>query len=269
MSLKKYGFMLIVMIFTLTLIPVMQVNAETLNPKDVVLEQNFEIEQIDNEVLTDMALEGNLVNNKHTKVQVSKDDEKTVVTIKKLLKQRELRNGTIEEDHLILSTAYLTNVDNNPQSTDSSDQASPLGYIEEDENDHPETSYTVGMTVGIYYSTYTSETGQVAYKITSYLNRPVLKDSDFRLYSVYTFASYSGQGFSATGRPLAYVSDMDDFTVDYPQSGKTNTKSSGFTEYVVVIDGVSGGGVNAKLKYQRIIDSKIYTYGFPVDLPSS
>lgn len=61
---------------------------------------------------------------------------------------------------------------------------------------------------------------------------------------------------------------MDDFTVNYPQSGKTYSKASGFTEYVSVV-GTSGGGVRGTLKFQRIIDSKQFTYGFSVVLPSS
>lgn len=239
MKLRKFIHQAVIgaSIFTMGLTPLTSSSAfavQKSDPNEVVSVQNFEDQQLDEATLIDMALKGKCVNNDITSVKVTENADKTIiVTVKKHLKSTKLKSGAIIDNYSATATGTRSLTDH-------------------------DSSSTVTLTSGMNYTTKVFN-GLTVYKITSYYNKPVINDTSFRLYSVNSSATQSAAtAFTETGMPTM-ADDSAQFSVNYPVSGNTNSRSTGFVKYVLLSD-AGGGGVNSTVKYQRNSTGTVYTF---------
>lgn len=186
-----------------------------------------------------MALNGNYINNEYTSVKVIDDPELgKLISVKKLLKRTTLRSGNEINTY---SAAVIVEHEN--------------------KGTYPGTS--IDLTAGMIFQS-TSMNGITVYRIKSHYHKAVLKDSRFRLNSVYQIATQSGPGYTNSGAQTT-CNDQHSFTTSYPISGTTYSRNTGFSNWVLNSDG-SGGGTIATLTYQRVDTGQIYTVSLPIDL---
>ncbi|MBO0603526.1 hypothetical protein I2483_17815 [Sporosarcina sp. E16_3] len=207
----------------------------------VVSEEYYEEDQLDDDTLYEMALQGELVNNKHTQVEVIYDEETEIefVKIKKLLTKSTYITGDTNEHYSILA----------------------IGTKEETEDSG---SITVRLKVGFNYDKKDFD-GVSGYKATSFYATPTLLDSKFKLTSLSQDITASGMGYTSGGTKRFISEDNDQGPFTNPASGAMKSKNTGFLYYLTPNDG-SGLGTKATLKYTRTDTGTSYSFPFGVGL---
>jgi hypothetical protein len=213
-------------------------------PAHVVSKQSYQNVQLDDTTLYKMALQGNLVNNENTQVDVSyQDNNKTqVVKIKKMVSKTVFNDGKTTENYSV--TAMLT-----------------TGVKEEYQESG---SYTVGVTLGFNYEK-TDFQQNTCYKATSFYSTPTVLDNAFSLASLYQTITAAGRGFTAGGVQTYINESQYQGTFNNPTVGITKSANTGFVKYLVPGEG-SGLGTKVTLGYIRKSTGVLYSYDFNLPL---
>lgn len=230
----------------------------------VLSEQNLSDTILSDEELVNNALNGELINTKHTSTKVVETQNKMVVEIDKELSKQILSNGIeVYSGEKIVTTIFQDSIEDTP---------SPLGPISilssgsKTEDDSPLGS-TVSVTVKINYD-YIYKDGSKAYKMTSYALTPKSLDNQFSLTSITHEARSNGAGYLSDGTSYSKLESTGVLSVNYPVSGNAINKTlSGWKKYVVpgLTDGV-GAGVNGVLKYKRNSGTSTQSFNYAVSL---
>jgi hypothetical protein len=222
------------------------------NATSIVFEKDYRSEQLDYTTLANMALQGDLVNNQHTQVEIYYENEGNtpVVKMKKLLNKKVLSDGQVIETCSIAICGY-----------------------DQFKKSEQEGSYTVALTIGCDYVTKLVENGRVtAYKATRFFATPTLIDSGrFRLTSLSGTIKERGPGYDAEGNPIKAKEDSALDTTSNPISGREYDENTGFDEYVWLQTGIVNGGyieMLGTLKYQRVDTGTTYTFNLPYKVTS-
>ncbi|MEL7569085.1 MAG: hypothetical protein AAGU14_00825 [Eubacteriaceae bacterium] len=207
----------------------------------VVSNIDYKAVQLDNDTLFEMAMDGNLVNNNHTKVSVYKNDgQEKVFEIKKLLSKKVYSDGTVEESN--------------------SDELIGTKSIHTMEKTGTDDMYTVRLKVGAQYDTKTLGTDTYV-KIIKFWCTPTRLDSTFFLKSLSGVAVEKGVSYE--GQPLDIRSYLS--TITNPVSGQQYNKTTNFTKYVQIDNGAfSYAQVLGTLKYGR--GTSTYTFNLYLNI---
>lgn len=202
----------------------------------IVSQENYQAIQLENDVLYDKALNGELINNEHTQVRVyyENDGKDEFVEIKKLLLRTELSNGDIEEARSIETIGTRS-----------------TGQLQ-DEQYSPSTS--VRLAIGAYYDLKMRDSFRY-YKVTKFWCKATLADGSFRLKQL------SGRcvafGVNYNGHAADNRSTLSAIT--NPSNGQKYYKTTGFTEYVNN-QGISYVVVRGEIKYGRGTGTTSFAY---------
>lgn len=208
----------------------------------VVSNIDYKSVQLDNDTLFEMAMDGNLINNSHTKVDVyyQNDGKEKVVQIKKLLSKKVYSDGTVEESN--------------------SDELIGTRYILSDTRTGQDLGYTVRLTVGAQYDTKTKGV-LTFFKVIKFWCTPTRLDSSFTLKSLSGKCRAFGVSYDDNG-PINNTSYLS--TITNPVSGHLYDKTTGFTRYCFSEE-ASYVYVQGTLKYGRGTSTSTYTLRFDID----
>lgn len=177
---------------------------------------NFETLQLSNDVLFKKALQGELINNKHTQVTVTenKREGSKTIDIEKILSEEVLPNGDLITKHTKESTLLI------------------VGAIEHTR--YP-PSYSVGMRVRMDYDARKFE-GLSTRKMTKYTLTPLQLDSQFQMTYYEHQGGNFGVGWMADGKHHSTVEStslkkVTDINYNLPNSNTTN-----FVQYTPLDD---------------------------------
>lgn len=208
----------------------------------VVSDIDYKSVQLDNDTLFEMAMDGNLINNSHTKVSVYKNDgQEKVFEIKKLLSKKVYSDGTVEESN--------------------SDELIGTRYILTDTRTGQDLMYTVRLTVGAQYDVKTK--GDLKFfKVIKFWCTPVLLDGSFTLKSLSGKARAYGVSYDDNG-PVNDTSYLS--TITNPGNGQQYNKTTGFTRYCYSEELPSQVYIQGTLKYGRGTSTNTYTLRKDID----
>lgn len=238
----KYSYIISSLLILISFFLPLQPTAHAAFNNDVVQisKVSYMQEQIDNDILYRLALEGKLVNNETTQVTTySLQDNTTVVEIRKLTDRTLLSNGKIVKNYAVATTGTKS------ESGDSG-------------------STTVGLTVGFNYEKIIIANTS-CYKPTYMFVTPYLYDNRFRLYSVSDSLNGSGTGYTASGTATFCLFSDTLGPISYPSSGVQNSKNVFYNYYLNLNDG-SGFGTIGNVIYQRIDTGATYTFSLNVSM---
>lgn len=209
----------------------------------IVSDIDYKSIQLDNDTLFEMAINGNLVKNSHTKVNVyyQNDGKDKIVEIKKLLSKKVYSDGTVEESN--------------------SDELIGTRYVLTDTRTGQDPGYTVRLTVGAQYDVKTK--GDLKFfKVIKFWCTPTLLDGSFTLKSLSGKARAYGVSYDDNG-PINNTSYLS--TITNPANGHLYDKTTGFTRYCFSEEPPSEVYVQGTLKYGRGTSTNTYTLRMDID----
>ncbi len=207
----------------------------------VVWQKDYQVIQLNDEAIVELALKGILINNEHTQVKLTEDSYgNKVVQVHKKLDEKKLLNGTTISDYTVFATGNISTTD----------------YF---------GSYTGSLKVGFNYSTkddpFSTQTG---YKVTSYFSTASISDTSFRLTELGQTVTQFGVGFTESGG--AYANDEYSRNVKtYPVSGTSYQYNTGFNTYVIPQYG-SHLRNDAYVRYERNTTGQMHIFYLSIDL---